>query len=79
MKRFITFFIAIAVISLPFTVNSQIKVDLNKKVITIDSKSKKDNKKEPAKESHQNKETQTSQVNEQNQKTKTNTGSKSNV
>jgi OOP family OmpA-OmpF porin len=77
MKRFITFFIAIAIISLPCTVNSQIKVDLNKKVITIDSKSKKDNKKEPAKESQQNKETQTSQVNEQNQKTKTNTGSQS--
>jgi outer membrane protein OmpA-like peptidoglycan-associated protein len=54
MKSVFRFFILAAMISFPFSLNSQIKIDLKKKVITIDKNAKADVKKDVAKDQGQN-------------------------
>jgi OOP family OmpA-OmpF porin len=54
MKPVIKFFILTAMISFPHSLNSQVKIDLKKKVITIDKNAKPNAQKEPAREQAQN-------------------------
>ncbi|HEX7494105.1 MAG TPA: hypothetical protein VF346_07790, partial [Bacteroidales bacterium] len=87
MKSVSKFFIILLIISFPLGLNSQVKIDLNKKVITIDKNAKanvkKDAPKDQAKDAKQNQGTQDKQVasdkkdNKANEELKTNTDSKS--
>lgn len=87
MKQFITFSIVVAMIVLPNRVNSQVKIDLKKQVITIDKNAKANVKKDAPKDQRQNAKqnqgTQDKQVtsekkdNKSNEELKTNTDSKS--
>jgi outer membrane protein OmpA-like peptidoglycan-associated protein len=54
MKSGFKFFILVAMISLPLSVNSQVKIDLKKKVITIDKNAKANVQKDVAKDQTQN-------------------------
>jgi len=69
MKHVIALFIVVAMIGLPCTVNGQIKLDLKKKVLTIDNV-KKDVKTEQSKNTQQNKASGQNQTNQQSQGTK---------
>jgi len=83
MKQIITFFIVVAMFSLPCIVNGQVKIDLKKQVITIDKNSKKDNPKDQnqgiqqKKEPQQNSQTQKDNGNKPTDENKTNPDSKS--
>jgi outer membrane protein OmpA-like peptidoglycan-associated protein len=87
MKSVSKLFIIFLIISFPLSLNSQVKIDLNKKVITIDKNAKanvkKDAPKDQAKDAKQNQGTQYKQVasdkkdNKANEELKTNTDSKS--
>jgi outer membrane protein OmpA-like peptidoglycan-associated protein len=85
MKQIISLLIVVAMFSQPYMVNGQIKLDLKKKVITIDSKAKNDIKNDQNKSTQQNKGTQQNQVNQQNkgnqttEETKTNSTGKSSM
>jgi outer membrane protein OmpA-like peptidoglycan-associated protein len=80
MKQITTLFIVVAMISLPYIVNGQVKIDLKKQVITIDKNSKKDNPKnqnqgtQQKKEPQQNQQTQKDQVTKSTDENKTNSG-----
>jgi len=54
MKSIIKLFIITAMISIPLSLNSQVKIDLKKQVITIDKNAKSNVKKEVAKDQPQN-------------------------
>ena len=54
MKSVLKFFIVAAFISFPLSLNSQVKIDLKKKVITIDKNAKANVKKDAAKDQGQN-------------------------
>jgi OmpA-OmpF porin, OOP family len=69
MKHVLALFIVVAMIGLPYSVNGQIKLDLKKKVLTIDN-AKKDVKAEQNKNTQQNKTSNQSQPNQQAQGTK---------
>lgn len=81
MKHLITLFLVGAMVCLPYTVNGQIKLDLKKKVLTIDN-TKKDVKTEQNKNTGQNKTAAQNQADQQTQgkkvaeETKTNSVSK---
>jgi outer membrane protein OmpA-like peptidoglycan-associated protein len=87
MKSVLKFFIISLMISFPLSLNSQVKIDLNKKVITIDKNAKanvkKDVPKDQGKDVKQNQGTQDKQVtsekkdNKSSEELKTNTDSKS--
>ena len=87
MKQFFTFSIVAVMLILPAKVNSQVKIDLKKQVITIDKNAKanvrKDAPKDQGKDVKQNQGTQDKQVtsekkdNKSNEELKTNTDSKS--
>ena len=87
MKSVSKFFIIVLMISFPLSLNSQVKIDLKKKVITIDKNAKanvkKDAPKDQGQNAKQNQGTQDKQVtsekkdNKSNEELKTNTDSKS--
>jgi len=87
MKQFFTFSIVAVMLILPAKLNSQVKIDLKKQVITIDKNAKanvrKDAPKDQGKDVKQNQGTQDKQVtsekkdNKSNEELKTNTDSKS--
>jgi len=70
MKSLLKIFIIVAMISFPLSVNSQVKIDLKKQVITIDKNSKKDNPKDQNQGIQQKKEPQ------QNNQTQKDNGTK---
>ncbi len=75
MKSVLKFFIIASMISFPHSLNSQVKIDLNKKVITIDKNAKANAKKDAPKDQGQNDKqnhaTQDKQVTPEKKETKT--------
>ena len=61
MKKIIYLFVVIALISFPLSLNSQVKIDLKKQVITIDKNAKANVNKEVAKDQSQSKQNQGTQ------------------
>jgi OOP family OmpA-OmpF porin len=75
MKSVLRFFIIAAMISIPLSLNSQVKIDFNKKVVSIDKNAKGNVKKDAAKDqgqnTKQNQGTQDKQATPQKNETKT--------
>jgi hypothetical protein len=79
MKQIISLLIVIALISQPYRLTGQIKLDLKKKVLTIDkNKVKNEVKNDKSNGNQQNKGAQQNQVTQQNQGTKVNEEAKTN-
>jgi OmpA-OmpF porin, OOP family len=67
MKSVLKFFIIAAIISIPLSLNGQVKIDLKKKVITIDKNAKANVQKEVAKDQTQNTKQNQGAQNKQNE------------
>ena len=83
MKSVLKFFIISLMISFPLSLNSQVKIDLNKKVITIDKNAKanvkKDAPKDQGQNTKQNQGTQNKQATPEKNENKTNEDTKTNA